>query len=108
MAVPSVQARNILIATGARATVPAIPGAEHAIISDDILDLPQLPAKLAIIGGGYIALEFAGIYNNFGSETHVFYRQVCDLRLRLAGAGLLPKRCFSNTSIRVAMLGVKG
>lgn len=76
---PCVQARNILIATGARATVPAIPGAEHAIISDDILDLPQLPAKLAIIGGGYIALEFAGIYNNFGSETHVFYRQVSGL-----------------------------
>ncbi|CAL8466053.1 g5589 [Coccomyxa elongata] len=73
-------ARNILIATGARATVPAIPGAEHAIISDDILDLPQLPAKLAIIGGGYIALEFAGIYNNFGSETHVFYRQPLPLR----------------------------
>ena len=71
------QARNILIATGARATVPPIPGAEHAIISDDILDLPELPAKLAIVGGGYIALEFAGIYNNFGSETHVFYRQVC-------------------------------
>ncbi|KAK9902162.1 hypothetical protein WJX75_006422 [Coccomyxa subellipsoidea] len=73
-------ARNILIATGARATVPPIPGAEHAIISDDILDLPELPAKLAIVGGGYIALEFAGIYNNFGSETHVFYRQPLPLR----------------------------
>ncbi len=65
-----------MIATGARATVPPIPGSELAIISDDILDLPELPAKLAIVGGGYIALEFAGIYNNFGSETHVFYRQV--------------------------------
>ena len=58
-----------------------IEGAEHAIISDDILDLPELPKKLAIIGGGYIALEFAGIYNHFGSETHVIYRQVCCRRM---------------------------
>jgi len=71
------QAKNILIAVGGRATKLTIPGAEHAIISDDILDLPELPKKLAIVGGGYIALEFAGIYNNFGSETHVVYRQVC-------------------------------
>lgn len=70
------QAKNILIATGARAVKVPIPGAEHAIISDDILDLPELPGKLAVIGGGYIALEFAGIYNNFGTETHVIYRQV--------------------------------
>ncbi len=70
------QAKNILIAVGGRATKLPIPGAEHAIISDDILDLPELPKKLAIVGGGYIALEFAGIYNNFGSETHVVYRQV--------------------------------
>ncbi len=70
------QAKNILIAVGGRATKLPIPGAEHAIISDDILDLPELPKKLAIVGGGYIALEFAGIYNNFGAETHVVYRQV--------------------------------
>jgi hypothetical protein len=70
------QAANILIATGARAFVPPIEGAEHAIISDDILDLPELPRKIAVIGGGYIALEFAGIYNNFGTEVHVLYRQV--------------------------------
>ena len=69
------QAKNILIAVGGRATKLPIPGAEHAIISDDILDLPELPKKLAIVGGGYIALEFAGIYNNFGAETHVVYRQ---------------------------------
>ncbi|CAL5228430.1 g11564 [Coccomyxa viridis] len=73
-------AKNILIAVGGRATKLPIPGAEHAIISDDILDLPELPKKLAIVGGGYIALEFAGIYNNFGSETHVVYRQPLPLR----------------------------
>lgn len=71
-----VKAKNILIAVGGRATKLPIPGAEHAIISDDILDLDELPKKLAIVGGGYIALEFAGIYNNFGAETHVVYRQV--------------------------------
>ena len=53
-----------------------IDGAEHAIISDEILNLPGLPKKLAVIGGGYIGLEFAGIYNNYGSEVHVVYRQV--------------------------------
>lgn len=53
-----------------------IDGAEHAIISDEILNLPSLPKKLAVIGGGYIGLEFAGIYNNYGSAVHVVYRQV--------------------------------
>ena len=53
-----------------------IDGAEHAIISDEVLNLPSLPKKMAVIGGGYIGLEFAGIYNNYGSEVHVVYRQV--------------------------------
>lgn len=70
------QAKHILIATGGQPTKLPIEGAEHAIISDQILNLPHVPKKLAIIGGGYIALEFAGIYNHFGAETHVFYRQV--------------------------------
>ena len=64
------------MATGARAFVPPIEGAEHAIISDDILNLPELPGRIAVVGGGYIALEFAGIYNNFGTEVHVLFRQV--------------------------------
>ena len=53
-----------------------IDGAEHAIISDEVLNLPSRPKKLAVIGGGYIGLEFAGIYSNYGSEVHVVYRQV--------------------------------
>ena len=40
-----------------------------------VLNLDALPGKLAIVGGGYIALEFAGIYNNFGTEVHVLWRQ---------------------------------
>ena len=53
-----------------------IDGAEHAIISDQVLNLPSRPKKMAVIGGGYIGLEFAGIYNNYGTEVHVVYRQV--------------------------------
>ena len=40
-----------------------------------MLDLQERPRKMAIIGGGYIAVEFAGIYNNFGTEVHLLYRQ---------------------------------
>ena len=40
-----------------------------------VLDLQERPRKMAIIGGGYIAVEFAGIYNNFGTEVHLLYRQ---------------------------------
>ena len=72
----ALQAKHILIATGGRPTKLPIEGSEHAIISDEILNLPKVPKKLAIIGGGYIALEFAGIYNHYGAETHVVYRQV--------------------------------
>ncbi|KAL5209392.1 hypothetical protein ABZP36_005015 [Zizania latifolia] len=64
-------AKNILIAIGGRPSMPNIPGIEHAIDSDVALDLPSKPEKIAIVGGGYIALEFAGIF----SEVHVFIRQ---------------------------------
>lgn len=72
----SLQAKTILIATGGRAVKLPIDGAEHAIISDEVLNLPSRPKKMAVIGGGYIGLEFAGIYNNYGTEVHVVYRQV--------------------------------
>ena len=70
------QAKHILVATGARAFKLPIEGQEHAIISDHVLDLEQRPKKMAIIGGGYIAVEFAGIFNNYGTEVHLIYRQV--------------------------------
>ena len=62
---------------GGRATKIPIPGAEHAITSDEILNLESVPKRLACIGGGYISLEFASIYNHYGSDVHVVYRQVC-------------------------------
>ncbi len=62
-------AENILIATGGHPTVPDIPGIEHVISSNEALDLPKLPRKIIIVGGGYIAVEFAGIFRGFGSEV---------------------------------------
>ncbi|XP_010264382.1 PREDICTED: glutathione reductase, chloroplastic-like [Nelumbo nucifera] len=73
-------ARHILIAVGGRPFIPDIPGSEYAIDSDVALDLPSKPEKIAIIGGGYIALEFAGIFNGLKSEVHVFIRQKKVLR----------------------------
>ena len=73
-------ARHVLLATGGRAWVPDFPGAEHCIISDQALDLETLPKKIAIIGGGYIAVEFASIFNNVGVDTHLVVRQDAVLR----------------------------
>src|SRR6266851_2750545 len=58
-----------LIATGSHPTVPDIPGIEHVISSNEALDLPQLPRRIVIVGGGYIAVEFAGIFRGFGVEV---------------------------------------
>lgn len=73
-------AKNILVAVGGRPSIPDIPGKEYAIDSDAALDLPSKPKKIAIVGGGYIALEFAGIFNGLKSEVHVFIRQKKVLR----------------------------
>ncbi|CAL0316122.1 unnamed protein product [Lupinus luteus] len=73
-------AKHILVAVGGRPFIPDIPGREHAIDSDAALDLPSKPEKIAIVGGGYIALEFAGIFNGLKSDVHVFIRQKKVLR----------------------------
>ncbi|KAL8548100.1 hypothetical protein ACS0TY_007425 [Phlomoides rotata] len=68
-------AKNILISVGGRPFIPDIPGSECAIDSDAALDLPSRPKKIAIVGGGYIAVEFAGIFNGLKSDVHIFIRQ---------------------------------
>ncbi|KAJ6874916.1 glutathione reductase [Populus alba x Populus x berolinensis] len=73
-------ARHILISVGGRPFIPDIPGSEYVIDSDAALDLPSKPEKIAIVGGGYIALEFAGIFNGLKSDVHVFIRQKKVLR----------------------------
>ena len=67
-------ARHILIATGARATIPGIAGAELGITSNEAFTLERLPARALVIGGGYIALEFASIFNGLGVKTTLAYR----------------------------------
>ncbi len=70
----TVTAGRILIATGNRPVLPDVPGMEHAATSTDMFDLPTLPEKAVVVGGGYIALEFASILNGLGVATTVLYR----------------------------------
>jgi len=67
-------AERILVASGAHPFVPEIPGAETAITSDEALDLMSQPRRIVIVGGGYIAVEFAGIFANLGSEVVMLVR----------------------------------
>ena len=60
---------TILISTGGWPHLPDVPGIEHAITSNEALDLKNLPERIAIVGGGYIAVEFAGIFNALGSQV---------------------------------------
>ncbi|MBX9926816.1 MAG: glutathione-disulfide reductase, partial [Hyphomicrobiaceae bacterium] len=71
----TVTASVILVATGARPYLdPAIPGIEHAITSNEAFDLKRLPQRIVIAGGGYIAVEFAGIFRGLGSEVTLVHR----------------------------------
>jgi glutathione reductase (NADPH) len=88
-----ITAETIVVATGGHPVRPNIPGAELAVVSDEVFYLKSMPRRVAIIGGGYIAVEFAGIFAGLGAETHLIYRQPLplrgfdeDLRLALAEA----------------------
>ena len=68
-------AEHILIATGARPSPhAALEGHEHCITSNEAFHLRQLPKKIVIAGGGYIAVEFAGIFSGLGVDTTIVYR----------------------------------
>ncbi|MEP4199032.1 MAG: glutathione-disulfide reductase [Aliishimia sp.] len=69
-----VTAKHILIASGGRPVRPEIPGAELGIVSDDIFHIPEMPKSILIVGGGYIASEFAGIMQGLGVTVTQFYR----------------------------------
>lgn len=69
-----VSARHILIATGGRSQVPSFPGHELVLTSDAMFDLEPFPARLLVIGGGYIACEFASIFNGLGARVTQLYR----------------------------------
>lgn len=71
----TVQARRILIATGGKPFIDeTIKGIEHAVTSNEMFLLSELPKKALVVGGGYIAVEFAGILKGLGVETHLCYR----------------------------------
>lgn len=75
-----VKAKHILIATGAWPVVPDIEGAEHGITSNEAFHLEELPKRIIIVGGGYIANEFAGIFNEFGAHVTIVNRSATLLR----------------------------
>ncbi len=86
-------AQRLLIATGSSPNHPALPGVELAVTSNEMLELTALPPRLLVLGSGYIAAEFAGIYRGFGSAVAMAYRADlplrgfdADLRRRLATA----------------------
>ena len=67
-------AKNILIATGGTPSVPHMTGREHVLTSNEMFDLPTFPQRLMVVGGGYIASEFASIFNGLGSLVTQLYR----------------------------------
>jgi glutathione reductase (NADPH) len=75
-----VTAERIVIATGGHAVKPEIPGAELGMISDDLFTLEEMPRRVAVVGGGYIALEFASLLRGLGAEVELLYRQPLPLR----------------------------
>jgi len=78
--VQQVTADKILIATGGKPRDLGSEGSEHAIVSDDAFYLDDLPSRILIVGGGYIATEFASIFNGYGADTTLAYRGELFLR----------------------------
>ena len=102
-----VTAERILIATGGHPVVPPTLGIEHAITSNEALELPQFPQRIVVVGGGYIAAEFAGIFRSLGAQVTMivrgaslltgFDRDVCEhFSAALTQRGI---RIILNTSI---------
>lgn len=70
----TVTAKYILIATGGTPVMPDVPGIEHAISSNEAFHLEDMPTRVVVVGGGYIAVEFAGIFNGLGADVIQLYR----------------------------------
>ena len=73
-------AEHIMIATGGWPQVPDIPGRDHAITSNEVFFLEQMPKRVVVVGGGYIAVEFASIFNGLGADVSLMYRGELFLR----------------------------
>ncbi|WP_223786639.1 glutathione-disulfide reductase [Marinicella meishanensis] len=97
----SYSAEHILIATGGRPSVPDIPGSEHVITSNEALELPALPESITINGGGYIAVEFAGIFNALGVAVNLVYRGPQILRGFDAEVAAFAQQSFAEAGVQV-------
>ena len=73
-------ADNIMIAVGGRPSIPQIPGGEHCISSDGFFALDKQPKSVAVVGGGYIGVELAGVFKALGTDTHLFTRAAKPLK----------------------------
>ncbi|GHC26788.1 glutathione-disulfide reductase [Aidingimonas halophila] len=76
----TISSDKILVATGGWPWVPDFPGNEHVVNSNQVFDLDTFPKRFLVLGGGYIAIEFASIFNGLGSDTHLVYRGELFLR----------------------------
>jgi glutathione reductase (NADPH) len=70
-----ISAERIVISTGGKAILPKLPGIEHAVTSREVFKLPKQPKNMAIIGGGYIGVEFAGVFNGLGTQVTQIIRK---------------------------------
>ncbi|HQR49365.1 MAG TPA: glutathione-disulfide reductase [Burkholderiaceae bacterium] len=105
-----ISAPHILVATGGRPDVPDFPGREHTVTSNEMFDLDPFPSRLVVVGGGYVACEFASIFNGLGSRVTQIYRgpQVLrgfddDIRAFL-GAELVKKGVDLRLNARVSRI----
>ena len=115
-----IRAKKILVATGGTPTLePAVPGVEHTITSNEIFDLPEFPKRLLVIGGGYIAVEFASVFARLGAQVTLAFRGENVLRgfdedmreglrveLTHAGVSILPSTLPSSIEKRADGLTV--
>jgi glutathione reductase (NADPH) len=98
-----ITARHILVATGGWPFVPDMPGKELAITSNEAFHLRALPRRAVVVGGGYIAVEFASIFNGLGVETTLSYRGDCLLKVFDADLGVFLAREMAKKGVRIAL-----
>jgi glutathione reductase (NADPH) len=75
-----ITAETIVIAAGGRPVKPVLTGCELGAVSDDVFTLPEMPQRVCILGGGYIGVEFAGVFAGLGAQVDLVYRQPLPLR----------------------------
>ena len=97
-----ITADHILIAVGGHASKPDIPGIEHTVTSKEMFHLPQLPKKIAIIGGGYIGVEFASALHAFGTDVFLMSHEHCILNGFDPAISTAIHKGFTDRGIQVA------